>query len=435
MSEKKKVLILSYYWPPSGGSGVQRWLKMQKYLGDFGWQPVVYTTENGEMPAIDPSLEKDIRPDTIVIKKPIWEPYSIYKRLTGRKRDERMGAGFLTEKKKSSKIENLAVWIRGNLFIPDARKYWIKPSVRYLQKYLRENPVDAIISTGPPHSMHLIALALKNKLNIPWIADFRDPWTKIDFYDKLRLSNRADKKHRRLEKEVIQTANIVVTVSWQWCDEFVKMGAVRTEVVTNGFDPDDVKLVNSELSKEFTITHIGSMNKDRNPQTLWTVFKELSEENPAFRAHLKLQFIGKTDYQVFENLNALQLNDIVRKVDYMPHEEVISEMSKSQLLLLAINDTPNVAGVIPGKLFEYMAVKRPILAVGPPEADAGKVIIESKTGEVINFKDHEGLKKAILFYYNSYLAKNLSISSTESIDMYSRKNLAENYVLLLNEIS
>lgn len=280
MSEKKKVLILSYYWPPSGGSGVQRWLKMQKYLGDFGWQPVVYTTENGEMPAIDPSLEKDIRPDTIVIKKPIWEPYSIYKRLTGRKRDERMGAGFLTEKKKSSKIENLAVWIRGNLFIPDARKYWIKPSVRYLQKYLRENPVDAIISTGPPHSMHLIALALKNKLNIPWIADFRDPWTKIDFYDKLRLSNRADRKHRRLEKEVIQTANIVVTVSWQWSDEFVKMGAVRTEVVTNGFDPDDVKLVNSELSKEFTITHIGSMNKDRNPQTLWTVFKELSEENP-----------------------------------------------------------------------------------------------------------------------------------------------------------
>ena len=207
---------------------------MQKYLSDFGWQPVVYTTENGEMPAIDPSLEKDIRPDTIVIKKPIWEPYSIYKRLTGRKRDERMGAGFLTEKKKSSKIENLAVWIRGNLFIPDARKYWIKPSVRYLQKYLRENPVDAIISTGPPHSMHLIALALKNKLNIPWIADFRDPWTKIDFYDKLRLSNRADKKHRRLEKVVIQTANIVVTVSWQWSDEFIKMGAVRTEVVTNG---------------------------------------------------------------------------------------------------------------------------------------------------------------------------------------------------------
>lgn len=435
LTNKKKVLIITYYWPPSGGSGVQRWLKMQKYLSEFGWQPIIYTAENGEMPAIDYSLEKDVHPDTVVIKQPIWEPYTIYKRFTGRKKDDRMGAGFLSENKKSSKMEDLAVWIRGNMFIPDARKYWIKPSKKFLIKYLKENPIDAIISTGPPHSMHLIALGLKKKLNLPWIADFRDPWTKIDFYDKLHLSAWADKKHHQLEREVVQTADITVTVSRSWNDEFHEMEAVRNEVITNGFDPGDVENSTFELSKEFTITHIGSMNKDRNPHTLWKVLSELCEEIDGFKENLRIQFIGKTDYKVFEDIHQLEMDDAVHRVDYMPHEEVIQEMSKSQLLLLAINDTPNVAGVIPGKLFEYMAVKRPILAIGPPEADAGRIIVESKTGEVINFKDHEGLKKTILFYYNSYLNNDLNVSSAESIDKYSRKSLAEKYVQLLNDIA
>jgi hypothetical protein len=196
----KKVLILTYYWPPSGGAGVQRWLKFVKYLRNFGWEPVVYTALNGEMPVIDLSLEKDVPKDITILKTKIWEPYSIYKTFIGRKKDEKINASFLSETKKKSFAEKISVWIRGNYFIPDARKYWIKPSIKYLTDYLNKNKIDVIISTGPPHSMHLIALGLKQHFpNIKWMADFRDPWTNIDFYSELMLSESADRKHKDLE--------------------------------------------------------------------------------------------------------------------------------------------------------------------------------------------------------------------------------------------
>lgn len=432
----KKVLIITYYWPPSGGSGVQRWLKMSKFLPEYGWQPVIYTSENGEAPAIDHSLEKDVRPDIEVIKRKIWEPYSIYKMFTGKKKDERMGAGFLNEKdKKSGLTESMAVWIRGNLFIPDARRYWIKPSSRFLINYLKDNPVDAIISTGPPHSMHLIAQKVSKKLNIPWVADFRDPWTKIDFYDQLKLSNYADKKHHSLEKSVIRDADCTVTVSPSWGKDILQMGAKRVEVITNGFDPDDITNGAVKLSDNFTITHIGSMNKDRNPHTLWQVLKEICIENESFKNDLRLRFVGKTDFAVFESVNQNGLENNTEKVAYLPHAEVIKEMQTSQLLLLAINDTPNVAGVIPGKVFEYMATGRPILAVGPPTADAGQIVLKSGAGYVHDFNDHENLKKTILFCYNRFKNDDLNLEQENNIECYSRKSLAGDFAKLLTDLT
>ena len=199
----KRVLIISYYWPPSGGAGVQRWLKFVKYLRSFGWEPVVYTPENPEFPETDLSLAKDIPPGLEVIKQPIWEPYDTYKKLLGQKKEDKINAAFLSEKKKNSMLENFSVWVRGNFFIPDARKFWIRPSVKFLLNYLETNPVKAVISTGPPHSMHLIAMALAKKIKLPWLADFRDPWTNIDFYKDLRLSARADARHKKLEKKVL----------------------------------------------------------------------------------------------------------------------------------------------------------------------------------------------------------------------------------------
>ena len=431
----KKVLIITYYWPPSGGSGVQRWLKMSKYLRDFGWEPIIYTAEGGEAPAIDESLQKDVRPNTTVLKQKIWEPYSFYKKFTGKKKTERMGAGFLSEgKQKKSRFEDIALWVRGNVFIPDARKFWIKPSIRYLKKYLQENPVDAIVSTGPPHSMHLIARGIQKKIKIPWIADFRDPWTKIDFYDQLKLSKRADRKHHKLEKEVLSNADVSVSVSWQWKEDMISLGAKKVEVVTNGYDHEDVPNISMPLSTKFTITHIGSMNKDRNPHVLWNVLKELCGEIEGFNDNLTVQFIGKTDFAVFESTHDAGLSNNLIKVDYMPHNQVFVEMAKSQLLLLAINDTPNVAGVIPGKIFEYMAVQRPILAIGPPSADSGRIITESKAGDVINFDDAEGMKNSILNSYNAYLTKGLKIASN-NVDKYTRQNLAKKYSEILNELT
>ena len=209
----KKALVITYYWPPSGGAGVQRWLKFVKYLRSFGWEPVIYTPENPEFPETDHSLDKDVPGQLKVLKQPIWEPYDTYKKILGRRKDEKINAAFLSEKKKNSALENLSVWIRGNFFIPDARKFWIKPSIRFLLHYLQKDPVDVIISTGPPHSMHLIAMKVSGKLGLPWLADFRDPWTNIDFYKDLKLTSWADAIHRRLEKQVLGKADAVTVIS------------------------------------------------------------------------------------------------------------------------------------------------------------------------------------------------------------------------------
>ncbi|HOP44190.1 MAG TPA: glycosyltransferase, partial [Flavobacteriales bacterium] len=236
----KRVLIVTYYWPPNGGAGVQRWLKFVKYLPQHGWQPVVYTPENPELVAEDPGLLDDVPREAEVIKRRISEPYGLYKRLTGRGVKEKVHTAFLSEEKREGWRDRMALWVRSNFFIPDARVGWVGPSVRFLKQYLREHPVDVIVTTGPPHSMHLIGLRLKRALGIRWVADFRDPWTNIDFYRQLKLSRSADRRHRRLEAEVLREADTVVAVGWTLADELRDLGAKRVEVITNGFDPADV---------------------------------------------------------------------------------------------------------------------------------------------------------------------------------------------------
>src|SRR6218665_101383 len=217
----KKVLVITCYWPPAGGAGVQRWLKFVKYMRDFGWEPVVYTAENGEMPVVDESLQKDVPPGLTLLKTPIWEPYTIYKRFIGRKKEDKINASFLSENKKTGLAEKISVWVRGNFFIPDARRFWIKPSIRYLQDYIRKENIQYVISTGPPHSMHLIARGLKKgNPSIKWIADFRDPWTNIDFYEKLMLSGPADRKHHTQELSVLRQADLVLSIGESMSLEF-----------------------------------------------------------------------------------------------------------------------------------------------------------------------------------------------------------------------
>ena len=170
----KKVLVITYYWPPTGGSGVQRWVKFAKYLPQFGWQPVIYTPENPEMTSVDKTLEGDIPPEAIVIKRPITEFYTLYRRLMGRGDSSVKEVNPINNRERTFK-QKLMLALRGNLFIPDPRVTWVGPSVRFLKKYLEENPVDIIVSTGPPHSMHLIAMKVAAATGIPWVADFRDP--------------------------------------------------------------------------------------------------------------------------------------------------------------------------------------------------------------------------------------------------------------------
>lgn len=403
----KKVLILTYYWPPSGGAGVQRWLKFVKYMRSFGWEPVIYTALNGEMPVIDHSLEKDVPQNITILKTPIWEPYTIYKRFIGRKKEDKINASFLNENKKAGLTEKISVWIRGNFFIPDARRLWIRPSIKFLSEYIAKNDIQYVISSGPPHSMHLIARGLKRKFkNIQWVADFRDPWTNIDFYEKLMLSASADRKHHRQELTVLNEADIVLSVGAAMNQEFVDMyneagggEPSKFRVITNGFDAEDISKEELQKDKKFSIAHIGTLVKDRNPEILWTVLRELVKTDLEFRKQLEIKLVGKVDFFVKEQIKKYGLDKYVRWIEYLPHAEVIEEQRKSKVLLLLVNNTKNAKGILTGKFFEYMASDAPILAIGPVDGDLAKIMRETNTGLISDFNDGETLKKNILAWF------------------------------------
>ena len=429
----KKVLIITYYWIPSGGAGVQRWVKFTKYLRDFGWEPIIYTPENPEFPSIDTSFEKDISADIQVIKTPIWEPYTIYRNLTGKK-NQSINAGFISENKKQGWKDKLSIWIRGNFLIPDPRLFWIKPSVRFLTTYLTQNPVDVIITTGPPHSMHLIGLGLKKNFpTLPWIADFRDPWTNIDFYKELNLSWISDKIHHRFENKIIQCTDSVVVVSNGMKDEYELMKPEHIQVITNGYDDSDVLKVSVELDKKFSISHIGTLNAARNPKIVWKVLSDICAENADFKADLQIQLVGKVDFSVLEDIKNMGLTGNLLKIDYLSHSEAIAKQQSSQILMLLINNSGNAKGILTGKFYEYLAAKRPILAVGPTDGDAANVLNQTGAGKMVDFDDEEATKEAILDYYARFKAGSLKVEST-SVERFSRRSLTAELANLLNTL-
>jgi hypothetical protein len=421
----KRVLIITYYWPPSGGAGVQRWLKFTKYLREYRWEPVIYTPANPEIPEIDNSLQKDIPERLTVLKQPIWEPYNIYKLITF-SRKKRINVGFLSEKKKPGLSEVFSVWMRSNFFIPDARSFWIKPSVRYLKKYLNENPVDAIVSTGPPHSMHIIAMKVKKIFGrkIKWVADFRDPWTGIDFYRDLKLSGFSDSKHHRLEMEVLQKADSVITIGKNMAEDFNRIYKRHYEVITNGFDTDDSTDISAEPDKKFSISHIGTMPRSRNPQVLWKALQDLTEKDREFADLLEIKLIGKIDISIKENLAECRLERYVKRTEYLQHDEVIKAQRQSQLLLLLVNQTENAKGILTGKFFEYLAAKRPILCIGPTDGEIAQIISETKAGRVVDFCNYDELKRIIKEYFMLYKEGRLN-SESINIDRYSRRELTK----------
>ncbi len=429
----KRVLIITYYWPPSGGAGVQRWLKMVKYLRTYGWEPIVFTADNAAYPVTDNSLLEDVPNDLLIWKHAIWEPYEWYKKFIGRRKSEQVFSGFMQEEKKASWKDEMALWIRSNFFIPDARKFWIKPSINYLIKQLQQHPVDLIVSTGPPHSAHLIALGVKQKTNIPWLADFRDPWTKIDYFRQLKLTKWAADKHSRLERSVIETADIVECVSWHWAADFEKMSNIKVEVITNGYDDEDFENIKTQPSGKFSISHIGSINRDRNHKALWGALKSLCIHHEDFKKNFELVLIGKNDAVVYRDLEAFGLSSNLKRIDYLPHKEIASYQCNASVLLLPLGDMPSVHGLLPGKLFEYLAAKRPILVIGPEDGDSARIINETNSGVCCNFFDEQKMEKQILLWYRLWKQGNLKVQS-KNIDQYTRKNIAYKMAALFDSI-
>ncbi len=417
----KRVLIITYYWPPSGGAGVQRWLKFVKYLRDFGIEPIVYTPSNPEMPVEDSSLFNDVPADLEILKQPIWEPYHWYKKWVGVKPQEKINTGFLSESEKPKWTEKIGVWIRGNFFIPDARCFWIQPSISFLSSYLKDHPVDVIISTGPPHSMHRIALGIKKKMNIPWIADFRDPWTNIDFYDQLMLTRWADQKHHKMEREVLKNADHITTVTHEDRIDFLKKGCLAATQITNGYDDEFVD--DQPLDSHFSLVHVGSIPPARNHNILWQAIKELTHENTTFEKSFRLELIGKTDISVRHRIQEIGIEKYVTLTPYMNHKDAVAAQQKAQVLLLLVNQSINAKSILTGKFFEYLAAHRPIVAIGPTDGEMAMILEQCTAGTSINFEELGNLKATLLRYFEEWQSNGSCQINSQHIEKYSRKNL------------
>lgn len=436
----KRVLIITYYWPPTGGSGVQRWVKFAKYLPSEGWQPVIYTPENPEQLAVDTSLEAEIPAEAEIIKTRITEPYELYKkflRKSGHSK-EAVEVNPVNAQNKSF-LQKAAMWVRGNLFRPDPRCMWIGPSVKFLKKYLAEHPVDLIVSTGPPQSMHLIGRRLARETGLPWIADFRDPWTKIFYFKHLSMTRATEKWHHRMEKKVLDEASAVVAVSPLVQQDFQAMTQTPVELITNGFDECDFASercmeADGGPGREFVITHTGLFAADGNPTVLWDVLAAKAGKDANFRKALKIKLIGKTDEQIIKAMKDAGLEEKLIDMGYQPHAKAVEEQRKASLLILPLRKEPEYKAVLPGKLFEYLASWRPVLGIGQTDGAMSMILNTTKTGIVLDWEDRASVARFIDLCWENHLEGRLTVEDAD-ISMFTRKNLTHRMVQLFEKLT
>lgn len=420
----KKVLIITYYWPPSGGSGVQRWLKFVKYLPGYGWEPHVFTPENPSFAVRDPSLEKDVPAEAEVIRFPIWEPYDIFLRLSGWLGSRKQATPTaLVAAGKRTLFQTISTWIRGNFFIPDPRRFWVKPSVKFLPGYLADNGIDTIVTTGPPHSVHLIGLKLKAKYpHLRWLADFRDPWTEWGMWDSLMVSKTVRSIHRQMERRVLAAADEIITITPFYTKRFERLAQRPVRLLTNGFDEDDFAGIEYRKTEKFIIRHVGLINDKCDPRPFMSALKKQMEQDIEFANDVKLEFIGEvhTDFRRYvaqekalENVTAFPGN--------IPHSDLIHLYGSSALLLLILTGYKDAEGFLPGKLFEYLATGLPVLGVGPVAGDAGMLLHEAGAGIMIDSSDEAGINDVLRRIYANWKSSSMPQVNVNKFREFSRE--------------
>jgi len=424
---KKKILIISYYWPPAGGPGVQRWLKFAKYLPEFNISPVLFVPENANYPINDNSLKSEVSKDLEIIKLPIFELSNFFPSL---KSLNSIRSGNISKNKNQSILQKVVFFIRGNFFIPDMKIFWKRNSVNFLKNYLSENNIETIITTGPPHSIHLIGLELKRKLNINWISDFRDPWVNLNYLNRFHLLPFVKEYHKKLRDKVINNSDAVIVTSKRLKDLYSEINSSIFQV-TNGYDYNKPVI---KLDKKFSISHVGSLYNERNPEFLWDIIDELSENLQGFKKDLQINLIGNNNKKIKQNLSKRVFNDCVVCYDYVEHKKAIEFMCSSQVLLMLEVDDDESSYAIPGKLFDYLNSNRPIISIGPEQSEVREILSNTGSGKFFNYKDYNSLKLYIEKLYENYV-NNLSISDNNyNIDNYNRKNLTSKLVEVINKI-
>ncbi len=456
----KTVLIIAYYFPPSGGPGVQRVLKNVRYLREFGWEPIVFTVENGHFPARDESLLEHIPPTIKIYRSKIIEPYRAYKKIIGKSQDTAIDVNVIKhETQEISYKERFAEFIRSTFFIPDARTLWQWTSRTSLKRAITENKIDAIYSSSPPYTCALIGKQAKKQTGLKWVAGFRDPWT--DFLTtpkRWAIPKLIDKK---LERSVFQEAD-AIECAWEGIikdalNKYPDLDKNKFVHIPNGFDSEDFLTIDSRFlendkemnyklatikktddsnnSSKFILTYAGSMYGRRNPKSLLDAINNLLKQEKIERNLLKLRFIGRFGQDIYEVFDKSGLQDIIETIPYLPHSESIKKLIESDALLLVIDEAKESEEIVPGKVYEYIGVRKPILALGPKDSAIARLLKETNSGKIAHQTDIHSIGNIYLEYYTNWCNNLLLIvPNDDEINKYERRQLTKKLAELLDRV-
>ncbi|PIB35664.1 hypothetical protein BFP72_09800 [Reichenbachiella sp. 5M10] len=417
-----RVLIISYYWPPSGGAGVQRWLKLTKYLGQNGIEPHVLTVHEDSASYMqwDESLVEDVSAVVQVTKTKSFEPINYYSKLVGKKNVPTAGFANVDSTKLSQRAVN---FLRSNLFIPDPRRGWNNYAYARAKEIIEREGIELVITTSPPHSTQLIGLRLQKNLNVKWMADFRDPWTNIYYYELFGHSWLSKRIDQSMERRVLQSADQIVTVSEGFKRSFGQLVSGvehKIKVITNGFDGEDFEHLQKRTNSDFTISYTGTMSDQYDLSSFIRAMKKVQQYGEG--VSVKLQMVGNLSVAIQEEI--LAQNIPLEYIRMVPHSEVLQYQKNADLLLLIIPDTSDANGIIPGKIFEYLASGNPIFCIGPPESDAAGIIDRCAVGQTMDRSNEQAMVRFLQEEIDRFKTKGPISSRVEEINSYSRESQA-----------
>ena len=437
-SGRKRVLVVSYYFPPSGGPGVQRILKFVKYLPEFGFDPAVLTVAEGDYPARDESLLEEIPATVPVLRTRIPEPYGVYRKLTGKKKGSAVDVNVNRPRgQRMPASERAAEWVRGMLFVPDARVGWMLTGVGPGIAFARRVGADIVYSSSPPYTCALLGRAIARGAAIPWVPELRDPWT--EFLSAPKRPQPARSFDRHLERSIYHDAPRLV-IAWSGIaadlrGKYPDEDASKFRLVPNGYDPEDVSGVEPVQNSRFTVVYTGSLYGVRNPETVLESIGRLLARGDLDPDRVRIRFIGRFGEEVRAMFRKPEVAPVVEEYGYLPHARSVAELLGAHALLLVVDDVPGSEHIVPGKVFEYLGARRPVLAVGP-EGDVAELVRSVGAGRVLARNDVEGIGTAILELYREWEAAGSTAyrGDPEMTERQSRRERARDLAGVLNEV-
>jgi len=431
----KKVLIITYYWPPASGPGVQRWLKFAKYLPEYGWEPIILTVEGGSFPAMDEDLLQEVSTTTKVFRTKTWEPFGIYNRLRGKKGNQvEVGGGAFTADK--SIVRRIGTYIRSNYFIPDARIGWNKSAIAKASALIQEYNITYIVTTSPPHSSQLIGLELKKKHKLKWLADLRDPWMSMMYNQFLTRTKASTQKDQKYENQILENADHVTVVGDSMKKEFSDR-AHNITVITNGYDSDDLNHseTKQEAFEKFTLFFMGNFLSQQSFAFFWKTLKQFTHHDPEIANRFRMLIIGNVSEVVQKDIEHHNVTSFIDIEPFQSHDQVIRKMKRSHLLYLPIPKTEGNEMIITGKIFEYLASKLPILSIGPIGGDADYILRNTNRDKIISYGETDELLVQLQNAWSQWKSnKNQFYYDNDHHQQFERKSLTEKMSQVLNSL-